>query len=545
MSAYKKIKRSWKSLHLRWLLGSLFLGLCIATPLLVIGIRIFDKPGETWYHLLDTVLWDYVNNTLIIFGATGALTLVFGVSTAYLISLFNFPGRKFFSWALILPLSIPTYIMAFTYSGIFGYTGPYSTFLRNKFSGSTAEMLSIDVMNMGGLVILLALALYPYVFISSRVAFSGKFQNYREASSSLGISQFRTFFRIMLPLARPSIFGGLFLVLMEVLNDYGAMKYFGINTFTTGIFTAWFSMNDLSAAIKLAGILMVIVFLMMGIEKWQRRNKKFSESAVENQQKHFTLSGYKKWGATLLCTLIFVAGFALPFSFLVSDSFLTWEVVWNDGFTEMFWNSILMAVLAAAFIIVMGVVIGFSKRINRTLIGQIVSMLARVGYTIPGAVIAVGVIIVFTFLDRQYNILTDTTGLLLTGSIAALLFGYIVRFMAVGYNSIDSAFEKQVKGLDEASMSLGKSPLKTLTRVNLPLIRSGIFAGAILVFVDVLKELPLTLILRPFNFYTLATKAFEYADDEMLAKAALPSVCIVLAGIVPIYLLHRLMQKKL
>jgi iron(III) transport system permease protein len=519
--------------------------LCIATPLLVIGIRIFDKPGETWYHLLDTVLWDYVNNTLIIFGATGALTLVFGVSTAYLISLFNFPGRKFFSWALILPLSIPTYIMAFTYSGIFGYTGPYSTFLRNKFSGSTAEMLSIDVMNMGGLVILLALALYPYVFISSRVAFSGKFQNYREASSSLGISQFRTFFRIMLPLARPSIFGGLFLVLMEVLNDYGAMKYFGINTFTTGIFTAWFSMNDLSAAIKLAGILMVIVFLMMGIEKWQRRNKKFSESAVENQQKHFTLSGYKKWGATLLCTLIFVAGFALPFSFLVSDSFLTWEVVWNDGFTEMFWNSILMAVLAAAFIIVMGVVIGFSKRINRTLIGQIVSMLARVGYTIPGAVIAVGVIIVFTFLDRQYNILTDTTGLLLTGSIAALLFGYIVRFMAVGYNSIDSAFEKQVKGLDEASMSLGKSPLKTLTRVNLPLIRSGIFAGAILVFVDVLKELPLTLILRPFNFYTLATKAFEYADDEMLAKAALPSVCIVLAGIVPIYLLHRLMQKKL
>lgn len=526
-------------------MGSVFLGFCIAIPLFIIGIRVFDKPGETWHHLVDTVLWDYVNNTLIIFGGTGLLTLLFGVVPAYLVSIFNFPARRFFSWALILPLSIPTYIMAFTYSGIFGYTGPYSSFLRENFSQSTASTLSVDMMNLPGLILILALALYPYVFISSRVAFSGRFKNYREASSSLGISQLKTFFRIMLPLARPAIFGGLFLVLMEVLNDYGAMKYFGINTFTTGIFTAWFSMNDLSAAIKLAGILMFIVLVLMGVERWQRHGKKYSESAVETNKNAFQLKGGKKWWAFACCSIIFLFSFAIPFSFLVTDALLTWKSVWNEGFREMFWNSILMAGLSALFIILIGVFIGFSRRINKTVVGKAVALLARIGYTIPGAVIAVGVIIVFTFLDRQINNLTTAnTGLLLTGGIAALLFGYIVRFMAVGYNSIDSAFEKQVKGLDEASLSLGKSPLKTLINVNLPLIRSGIFAAAILVFVDVLKELPLTLILRPFNFYTLATKAFEYADDEMIAKAALPSVCIVLAGIVPIYLLHRLMQKK-
>jgi len=530
-----------------WLAWSISLGMLLAIPLLLVFFKIFVPGSAVWHHVVDTLLFQYAANSLLLCLFTGSLALATGVSTAWLISRYNFPGKRWLEWGLILPLALPSYIVAYSYAGILSYTGPFYTFVRTVGSEALAQSLYVDSMNIGSLSIILALVLFPYVYLPAKAAFQLQSASIFEAADSLSPNAFRNFFRIGLPLARPAIAGGLFLVLMEVLNDYGAVKYFGINTFTTGIFKAWFSMNDLEAAIKLSAILMLFVGILFFIEK-QLQKRSFATSTGLKRVSAQKVSGGKKWLFTFICFTPFAFGFAFPFLKIINDAWSTRSKVFDSGFTQTIINSVSLAALAALIIVVLSILFIYSSKLNRSLAGKIVKRVVSLGYALPGAVIAVGVMVVAGLADNLLDSVLGSAGiqlskLLITGSVIGLVYAYLIRFMAVSVNPLEGNFDQQCVNLDEASRSLGKSHWFTLTRINIPVLRPAILSALLLVFVDVMKELPLTLILRPFNFDTLATRAFEYANDEMLRESAGSSLFIVISGIVPILLIHKLIKK--
>lgn len=530
-----------------WLIWSIILGGLLAIPLLLVFFKIFVPGSAVWHHIVDTLLFQYAGNSLLLCLFTGTLTLTIGVSAAWLISRYNFPGKRWLEWALILPLALPSYIVAYSYAGILSYTGPFYTFIRTVGSESLAQSLYVDSMNIGSLSVILALVLFPYVYLPAKAAFQLQSAAVFEATDSLSPNTFRNFFKIGLPLARPAIAGGLFLVLMEVLNDYGAVKYFGINTFTTGIFKAWFSMNDLEAAIKLSVILMLFVGLLFMVEKKLQKSS-FATSTGLKRVSAIKVNGGKKWLFTLICVTPFAFGFAFPFVKIINDAWITGSKVFNGSFFQTIINSVTLAALASVIIVALSILFIYSSKLNRSIAGKIVKRVVSLGYALPGAVIAVGVMVVAGLTDNLLDSALESVGvqvtkLLITGSVVGLLYAYLIRFMAVSVNPLEGNFDQQCVNLDEASRSLGKSHWFTLTRVNIPVLRPAILSALLLVFVDVMKELPLTLILRPFNFDTLATSAFEYANDEMLRESAGSSLFIVISGIVPILFIHKLIKK--
>ncbi len=517
-----------------WLIGSGLVVALVAIPLVFILVNLFNPSTDAWEHIVNTVLSDYIINSLKLVVGVALLTLLIGVSTAWLVANYNFPARKWFNWMLILPLTIPSYIIAYTYVGIFEFTGP----VFSLFDTATARSLYFDIMTPGWLTVLLALVLYPYVYVAAKAAFAMQSAGYIEAAQSLGVSKRKAFFKVALPLARPAIIGGVLLVIMEVLNDYGAAKYFGVNTFTTGIFKTWFSLQDIGAAIKLAAILLVVVFTFVALERLQRGKAQYTEGSRSKPLARKPLAGGKAWGAFFVCLLPLLFGFFIPVAQLLNWSIGTAGKVIDSEFIGMTVNSFLLALSAAAAIVCIAILIIYTHRINKGKLGFWFSRISVIGYAIPGAIIAVGVMVPFAFIDRSLG------QLVLTGTVTALLFAYVVRFLAVGYNPIDGGFQKLGRHLDESAQSLGSSSWRVLLKVNLPLLKTALFGAAILVFVDVLKELPLTLILRPFNFDTLATYTFELASDENLAESANSALIIIATGIIPIYLLNRLMTQR-
>jgi iron(III) transport system permease protein len=530
-----------------WLLLSVSIGLLLATPLIIVLAKLFSPSSAVTKHVFSNLLLQYSLNSLALCFLTGSLALIIGVTTAWLISRYDFPGKSWLDWALVLPLALPSYIVAYSYAGILSYTGPFYSTIRIAFSEGIAQSLYVDSMNIFSLSIILALVLFPYVYLPAKAAFQLQSAAILEAADSLSANAFRNFFKIALPLARPAIAGGLFLVLMEVLNDYGAVKYFGINTFTTGIFKAWFSMSDIEAAIKLSAILMLFVGLLFITEKRIRRTT-FAASTGIKKVKAISLATKKKWIVFVICFLPFLFGFIFPFLKIIHDSILTWHKVVDTGIYKTILNSIGLSATAAFFIVILSILFIYSARINKSIAGKIVKQLVSIGYALPGAVIAVGVMIVAGIADEYLEIALNRGGILLTkllisGSIFSVIYAYLIRFMAVSLHPLEGNFEQQCANLDEASRSLGKSHWQTLIKVNIPVLKPAILSAALLVFVDVMKELPLTLILRPFNFDTLATKAFEFANDEMLRESSSASLLIVLTGIVPILLIHKLLKK--
>ncbi len=532
-----------------WTIFSLFLVLLICIPIFIIFSHLFASPSSTWSHMASTVLKDYIINSFILIAGVGSLSLIMGVSTAWLVTTCNFPGRKFFSWALILPLSIPTYIAAYTYAGIFDFTGPMQKWAAFLGIGSS-NTLFFDVMSIEAIIFILAFTLFPYVYLITRTSFHRQSRTFLESSRSLGKGKFSTFFKIALPLARPAIVGGLFLVLMEVLNDYGAVKYFGIPTFTTGIFRAWFSLGDSDAAIRLSAILMIFIFSLMWLENWQRGKAKFtsSDSSFKPMQK-LTFGRVGKSIAFTICLVPFLFGFLIPVVQLGYWALQTAKDVVNTEFIVLVLNSFFLAVSAALLCVFVALVLIYTARLYHSYLTSRFSKIAVLGYSMPGAVIAVGVLIPLSTLDKSIAGFMSanfgiSTGLLLTGTIIALIFAYLVRFLAISFNPIKAGFENTCEKLDEASRSLGISPLRTLKRINLPLIKGTLLGAAILVFVDVLKELPIILVLRPFNFNTLSIRAFELASDEMVAQSANAAIIIILTGIIPIIVLSNLISRE-
>jgi len=531
-----------------WTIGTLLAVALVLLPLVAVLSGLVQGGSETWDHLAATVLGDYIRNSALLVVAVGAMTLVIGVPTAWLVTVYDFPGRRVFEWALILPLAIPTYIIAYTYAQMLGHAGPVQRLLQVALEPATTAGLRTSLMSLPGAALLISLVLYPYVYLITRSAFLRQSGGILESARILGKSPGATFREVALPLARPGIVAGLTLVLMEVLNEYGAVRYFGVSTFTTGIFRAWFSLGDPPAALRLSTLLLLFVFLLVILERTQRGRARFDDgSSRPRPVVRYSLRGWKRMGAFTLCAAPLLLGFILPVLQLLHWATQVTPDLLDPRFLRLTLNSFGLGFAAALLTVSVGLLIVYATRLSPAPLLRWAARSATLGYSIPGAVLAVGTLIPFIWLDRQVallvrNLTGNSIGLLLTGTLGALLFAYLVRFLAVALNPIDSGFERTCRNVDEAARSLGTPPLRTLLRVDIPLLRGAILTAGLLVFVDVLKELPLTLILRPFNFDTLATRAFQLAMDEQVARSSLPALLIILTGLVPILILSRLIR---
>ncbi len=529
-----------RSLSWGWTFAALLLVALLALPILVVAAGALRPAGESWAHIARTLLPEYLRNTAVLAGAAGGLALVLGLGSAWLVSMCDFPLRRLFRWALVLPLAVPAYMAAYTYAGMLDVTGPVQRMVRAVVPGGADAFFYWHVMRIEVVALIFGLVFYPYVFLITRSLLEQRSGRVIEAARLLGHGPWSVFFRVAIPLARPALAAGLALVLMEILNDYGAVTYYGVTTFTTGIFRAWFSLGDLDTAVRLSAILMAVVLLTLGLERWQRGAARYEESGSARPAARYRLRGASAAAAFSFCALPLLLGFVLPVAQLA-----LWAVqggaAANPGLLTLARNSFLLALGAAVLCVLVAVVIAYAARLDRSALTRSASKLAMLGYSIPGAVIAVGVLVAVLAGARAVG---ASGTALVTGSVVALVFGYAVRFMAVGYLSVEAGFARVGPSLQAASRVLGSAPLRTLLRVELPLLRRALLAAVTLVFIDVLKELPLTLILRPFNFDTLATRAFQLASDEQVAQSAPAALMVIGTAAVVVLLLHSAFERE-
>lgn len=518
-----------------WTVLVMAIALLIATPVLFVLGSIFSNSYEVWHHLASTVLLDYILNSLALMVGVGCGVLTIGVGTAWLVTMCRFPGSRLFEWALLLPLAAPAYLLAYTYTNMLDFYGPVQTQLRWLFGWeSVRDYWFPNVRSLWGAIAMLILVLYPYVYLLARVAFLEQSVCTLEASRSLGCNPWRSFFTVALPLARPAIVAGLALAEMETLNDFGTVQYFGINTFTTGIYNTWFGMGERVAAAQLAAFLMLFVLALIGLERWSRRQSRYYQSASPyHTLPKYQLGGFRIFGAILACSIPFALGFALPAIYLLHLTASNAAETLNDSFFNLASHSLILAVLSAAIAIVLSLLMAYGERLQPKLGMNLAVRIAAMGYAIPGSVIAVGILIPLGQLDNALNSLGISQGLLFSGTIVALVYAYLVRFLAVSFGAVETSLNKIQPSLDDASRSLGYSPSSTLVKIHVPLMWGGMLTGAMLVFVDVMKELSATLVIRPFNFDTLAIRVYQYASDERLIEASAPALAIVLVGLIP------------
>ena len=517
--------------------------LCL--PLIVIMSSMFSGSFEIWQHLAQTVLSDYIVNSLWLSIGVGISVLLLGVPAAWLTSSYDFIGKKFFSWALLLPLAVPAYIVAYTYTGLLDFSGPVQTSIREWIGIDISQFWIFNVRSLGGAIVMMSLVLYPYVYLLARTAFLEQSASIIEAGRSLGYSYRQTLIKLVIPMARPAIIAGMTLALMETLADYGTVQFFGINTFTTGIFRAYYSFGDTAAAAQLATVLLSFVVLLIFLERYSRRKIQYHST----KNKHTAIKklvGIKAGIAFIACFIPLFFGFLLPAGILIYWSIF--KAIPDDSFLQLAWNSFYLAFLAALIATFVALIFAYSKRLyNRNKSIATATNLASTGYALPGTIIAIGILIAFSWLDHQLINLAEkwfdaNLGLVFSGTIIAVLFAYTVRFMAVSFGAVNSGLLKIKPSLDQAAQSLGKRPSGVLKHIHIPLLLSPILTAMLIVFVDVLKELPATLILRPFNFNTLSIRAFELASDERLIDAAPSSLLIVLVGIIPVIILSKSIQ---
>lgn len=524
-----------------WSFLSIFFILFISTPIFLIIFNISGPMNEIMEHIINNLLKTYIKNTLIISLGTVLITIFLGVSLAYFISFYEFRGRKFFSLALILPLAIPDYIGAHVYANIFSYSGYIPTLLRERYG----IMYNLDIMNNYGAIFVFAMCFYPYVYIVVKSFLSKQSNSIIEVSKSLGKSNKEIFFKVLLPLSRGAIVGGSTLVVLEVLNAYGLPNYFGIHTFSTGIFRAWFSFKDLSSAVKMAAMLLVCTYLVIIIEKLFRRGKNYSYSNTKIKYvKRVQVSKKNEWFLGFYCFSVLTVSFIIPILQLLYWAKFTYKSVLNRGFYALIGNSVLITLIATFLIIAISVIIANTARFTRGKSGMLLSKLATMGYAVPGAVIAIGMLMFFIAVDKMlvpiYQALGIENTLVLTLGFPLLISAYIVRFLSISFNTVENGFEKIGLKFHEASRSFGNGVTKTFFKVDLPMMRGSLIGAGILVFVEIIKELPLTLLLRPFNFETLATIIKKYAEDEMLPEASIPSLILVVVCIVLLMIFNRI-----
>jgi len=535
-----------------WLgLAALVVALFVALPIVSVGTNVFSQgTGGTWAHLASTVLPDYITTTLWLCIGVGTSAAVIGVGTAWLVTHFDFPLRRTFEWALVLPLAMPAYVMAYAYTDVLQFAGPVQGWLRTTMGWSRADYWFPDVRTLGGAVVMFSFVLYPYVFMLARSAFMERGGAVIEAGRSLGMSPWRNFLRVSLPMARPAIAAGVALALMETLADYGTVSYFAVQTFTTGIYRAWFSLGDRVAAAQLAMCLLGFVVLLLALERQSRGSARFHGSGLRRHPpRGAPLAGVRAVITVGACMLPVLIGFVLPGAVLLHMALTEGDAQFGARFFALAGNSVLLSSLTALLAVSLALLVAYARRLDPRALTRAAHWAVGLGYALPGSVIAVGVLIPVARMDNAlaqalHSNFGWNTGLLFTGTIAALVFACVVRFMTGALQTVDSALHRVTPHMDDAARSLGLTPGRALRRVHLPLLRRGLLTAGLLVFIDVMKELPATLVMRPFNFDTLATQAYTLASDERLAEASTATITIVAVGLLPLIVLCRQIARE-
>lgn len=529
-----------------WMIGSWTIALLLGLPVIALLFSAFSAEGELFRHLADTVLLDYLGNTLGLVVGVVLLSLLFGVPTAWLVAMCQVPGRRALQWALMLPMAMPSYIVAYVYTDLLDYSGPLQAGLRALFGwNSPADYWFPAIRSLGGAAWVLALVLFPYVYLLTRASFLEQSVSLIHSSRLLGCTPWQSFRRLSLPLARPAIMVAVSLVAMETLADFATVHFFAINTLTTAVYDTWLGYGSLATAAKLSCLMLLAVVLLIALERRSRsRQQVFQKSMGHEQPLRYPLKGMSRWLAGLWCWGLVLAGFALPFVILLDYGVRYFELSWTPEFVRFAGNSLAISALTALLAMGIALLLGFFRRLDGGIKSLLPLRIAAMGYAMPGTVLAIGVLVPLTALDFAINDLAEWLGrqgpgLLLTGTITAIVFGYLVRFVAIAIGSVESSMGKISPSLDMAARSLGQGDGGMLRRVHLPLVRRGLFAGAMLVFIESMKELPAALLLRPFNFDTLATHVYQFVSDEMLERGALGAIVIVLVGLLPLIWVNR------
>ncbi len=545
LSPLESLIKAFRSLRLDvWTVFVMAIAILIATPVFFVLSSIFTNSAAVWNHLATTVLPGYILNSLLLIFGVGIGVLLLGVSSAWLVTMCRFPGSRLFEWGLLLPLAAPAYILAYVYTEWLDFYGPVQTLLRDTFGwNSIDEYWFPDIRSVWGAIFLLSLTLYPYVYLLTRVAFLEQSTCTLEASRSLGCSPWKSFFTIALPLARPSIIAGLALALMETLNDFGTVQYFGVDTFTTGIYRTWFGMGERIAASQLAAVLMLFILGLILVELWSRRQAQYYQTGNRFQAlNQFQLKKLPAILAGIVCLIPITFGFLIPSGLLLKMTLENLDTLFNSEFLNYALHSLTLATISGLLAVLIALIMAYGVRLNSNSLMRLSTRIAAMGYAIPGSVIAVGILIPIGRLDNAIDALMKSTfgiatGLLFSGTIMALIYAYLVRFLAVSLGAVESSLNKIKPNLDEAARSLGYGATRTLIKVHTPMMWSGLLTAGMLTFVDVMKELSATLVIRPFNFDTLAIRVYNLASDERLSEAAAPALAIVTVGIIPVIFL--------
>lgn len=526
--------------------SSLFLALILSLPLFTLFFQASWYEGESFQHIKETVLTDYVINTVSLMLMVGVLVLIIGLPLAWLLANCDFTGKRFFDWALVLPLAMPAYIVAYTYTDLFDYAGPVQVLLRNTFNWqSPDDYWFFDIRSLGGAAVMLALVLFPYVYLMVRASFLEQNANLTQAARMLGLSAWRSFFRVSLPLARTATVAGVTLVMMETMADFATVNYFAVSTLTTAVYDTWLGHYDLASAAKLSCLMVFGVMSLVMLESWQGRTRNSDNDAKSSQLRlNYRLQGWKNVLAFTFCSLILSLAFVIPFFQLAVYALAYFDQAWQSELYVFAMNSLYIAVITAGVAIIIALLLNNNYRVQKSRWQSNSIKLASTGYAIPGTVLAIAVLIPLTFLDVQINQIADSykvsaPGLLLSGTVFAIIASHVVRFIAIANKSIEASYQKISPSIDMAAKTLGSSRFSLLTRIHIPLVKKSVLVSALLIFVESMKELPAALLLRPFDFQTLPTYVYQFASDEQLELAALGAIGIVIVGLVPLYFINR------
>lgn len=515
-------------------------------PIVTIGVLAFTPAENIWPHLASTVLPRSLRETVLLMAGVGVLTMAIGTATAWFVTMYRFPGRALIDRLLVIPLAIPTYIVAYCYADLLDFAGPVQSGLRAMFGWTTVrDYWFPDIRSLGGGVFVMALVLYPYVYLTARASFVQQSVCVLEVARTLGRTSLGTFWSVALPLARPALAAGVALALMECLNDIGAVQYLGIETLTVSIYTTWLQRSNLGGAAQLATVMLAFVALLFIAERLARGRGRFHHTTGRYRSIPFSdVEGWRGYLAAAICVLPFVLGFLVPFAVLIRPALQFAGEASLAGFWQTAGNSMMLSAMAALLAVSCALLLAYAQRVAPNGFTRPAVQMAGLGYAVPGTVLALGLLIPLAQFDNAADTLARdlfgvSTGLLLSGSVVALVIAYTIRFLAVSLGSVEAGLHRISPNLDAAARTLGQSSLATLWRVHMPLLLPALGAGGLLVFVDSMKELPATLLLRPFNFETLATQVYNYAALEQFERAAPGALMIVAIGLIPVLLLHR------
>ena len=539
------------SLSLYWKAGSWLLAFLLFTPTLSLVYEALGPTGEIFQHLRSTVLTTYILNTVLLISGVGLLGLILALPAAWVMASHNIPGKKYLQWLLVLPLSMPSYVIAYIYTDLLEYAGPVQRTLRAIMGWQSAADYSFpEIRSLGGAIVVLALVLYPYVYLLARTAFLEQSQSQVLASRLLGCNPVQSFLKVSMPMARPAIITGLALMGMETLGDFATISYFAVPTLTSAVYDTWLGYGSLNAAAKISAIMLLVVTVLISLEKYSRRRQQLYQKGIGQDQRDPTdLNGWKKYLAMFWCWMLVILGFALPAAVLLDYVVTYFDVSWNTQLITYGLNSLKVSIGAAFFATLVALFLGLYQRLQASQMARMPARLVSSGYALPGNVLAIGVLIPLTLWDHGINNLImsmgyNPVGLILSGSIIAIIFAYVVRFSAVAVGSVESSLGRISPSLDMASRSLGCTPGEMVKRVHIPMVRKGLLTGFLLVFIEAMKELPAALLLRPFGFETLATWVFQFVSDEKLEHAAPAALILVLAGLLPLILLNRSLENQ-